>query len=66
LLGGVVKPVERGEVSSNIDSVYPLGRTIDAHRRTAAGESTAKLVVLPRVDEFDAAYDRTREAGSRS
>jgi NADPH:quinone reductase-like Zn-dependent oxidoreductase len=47
LLRGVVEQVERGEVAPNIDAVYPLERTIDAHRRMAANEAIGKLVVLP-------------------
>ena len=39
--------VEPGEVSPNIDAVYDLERTADAHRRMAANEATGKLVVLP-------------------
>lgn len=49
LLRAVVKQVERGELAPNIDSVYPLEQTIDAHRRMAAGAATGKLVVLPRA-----------------
>jgi NADPH:quinone reductase-like Zn-dependent oxidoreductase len=49
LLRAVVKQVERGEVAPNIDSVYPLEQTIDAHRRMADGAATGKLVVLPRA-----------------
>ncbi len=44
----LVEQVERGEVAPNIDAVYPLEQTIDAHRRLAANEATGKLVVLPR------------------
>ena len=40
--------VERGEVAPNIDAVYTLERTVDAHRRMAVNEATGKLVVLPR------------------
>jgi NADPH:quinone reductase-like Zn-dependent oxidoreductase len=47
LLRAVVEQVERGEVAPNIDAVYPLEQTIDAHRRTAASEAIGKLVVLP-------------------
>ena len=47
LLRAVVEQVERGEVVPNIDAVYPLEQTIDAHRRMAANEATGKLVVLP-------------------
>jgi len=47
LLRAVVERVERGEVAPNIDAVYALEQTIDAHRRMAAGEATGKLVVLP-------------------
>jgi NADPH:quinone reductase-like Zn-dependent oxidoreductase len=49
LLRAVVKQVERGELSPNIDAVYPLEQTIDAHRRMAADEAMGKLVVLPRA-----------------
>jgi NADPH:quinone reductase-like Zn-dependent oxidoreductase len=35
-------------VTPNIDAVYALEQTIDAHRRMAANEATGKLVVLPR------------------
>ena len=49
LLRAVVEEVERGEVAPNIDAVYPLEQTIDAHRRMAANEATGKLVVLPRT-----------------
>jgi NADPH:quinone reductase-like Zn-dependent oxidoreductase len=48
LLRKVVKRVERGEVAPNIDTVYALEQTVDAHRRMAANEATGKLVVLPR------------------
>jgi NADPH:quinone reductase-like Zn-dependent oxidoreductase len=48
LLRAVVEQVERGEVTPNIDAVYTLEQTIDAHRRMAANEATGKLVVLPR------------------
>ena len=48
LLRAVVAQVERGEVAPNIDAVYTLEQTIDAHRRMAANEATGKLVVLPR------------------
>ena len=34
-------------MAPNIDAVYPLEHTIDAHRRMAANEATGKLVVLP-------------------
>jgi NADPH:quinone reductase-like Zn-dependent oxidoreductase len=47
LLRAVVARVERGEVVPNIDAVYPLEQTIDAHRRMAANAATGKLVVLP-------------------
>lgn len=47
LLRAVVERVERGEVAPNIDAVYPLEQTIDAHRRMAANEAMGKLVVLP-------------------
>jgi NADPH:quinone reductase-like Zn-dependent oxidoreductase len=47
LLRAVVEQVERGEVAPNIDAVYPLEQTIDAHRRMAANEAIGKLVVLP-------------------
>jgi len=47
LLRAVVEQVERGEVAPNIDAVYPLEHTIDAHRRMTANEATGKLVVLP-------------------
>lgn len=47
LLRAVVKQVERGEVAPNIDTVYSLEQTADAHRRMAADEATGKLVVLP-------------------
>ena len=47
LLRAVVAQVERGEVAPNIDAVYPLEQTIDAHRLMAANEATGKLVVLP-------------------
>jgi NADPH:quinone reductase-like Zn-dependent oxidoreductase len=50
LLRAVVKRVERGEVAPNIDSVYTLEQTIDAHRRMAAGAATGKLVVLPHAE----------------
>ena len=49
LLRAVVEQVERGEVAPNIDAVYALEQTIDAHRRMAANEATGKLVVLPNV-----------------
>jgi NADPH:quinone reductase-like Zn-dependent oxidoreductase len=49
LLRAVVEQVERGEVAPNIDAVYALEQTIDAHRRMAANEATGKLVVLPRA-----------------
>jgi NADPH:quinone reductase-like Zn-dependent oxidoreductase len=48
LLRAVVEKVERGEVSPNIDTVYTLEQTIEAHRRMAADEATGKLVVVPR------------------
>jgi NADPH:quinone reductase-like Zn-dependent oxidoreductase len=48
LLRSVVERVERGEVSPNIDTVYALEQTVDAHRRMAADQATGKLVVLPR------------------
>ena len=48
LLRAVVEQVERGKVAPNIDAVYTLEQTIDAHRRMAANEATGKLVVLPR------------------
>jgi NADPH:quinone reductase-like Zn-dependent oxidoreductase len=48
LLREVVKQVERGEVAPNIDSVYSLEETIEAHRRMEAGAATGKLVVLTR------------------
>ncbi len=48
LLRAIVAQVERGAVAPNIDTVYTLEQTIDAHRRMAAGEATGKLVVLPR------------------
>jgi NADPH:quinone reductase-like Zn-dependent oxidoreductase len=47
LLRAVIEQVERGEVSPNIDRVYPLEQTADAHRRMAANEASGKLVVLP-------------------
>jgi NADPH:quinone reductase-like Zn-dependent oxidoreductase len=47
LLRAVIEKVERGEVSPNIDAVYPLEQTVHAHRRTAADDATGKLVVLP-------------------
>jgi NADPH:quinone reductase-like Zn-dependent oxidoreductase len=47
LLRAVIEQVERGEVSPNIDGVYTLEQTADAHRRMAANEATGKLVVLP-------------------
>jgi NADPH:quinone reductase-like Zn-dependent oxidoreductase len=47
LLRAVIEQVERGEVSPNIDGVYRLDQTADAHRRMAANEATGKLVVLP-------------------
>ncbi len=47
LLRAVVEQVERGEVAPNIDGVYALEQTIEAHRRMAADEATGKLVVLP-------------------
>jgi NADPH:quinone reductase-like Zn-dependent oxidoreductase len=47
LLRGVVERVERGEVAPNIDTIYALEQTADAHRRMAAGEAIGKLVVLP-------------------
>jgi NADPH:quinone reductase-like Zn-dependent oxidoreductase len=47
LLRAVVEQVERGMVAPNIDAVYTLEQTIDAHRRMAANEATGKLVVLP-------------------
>ena len=49
LLRDVVERVERGEVAPNIDTVYALEQTVDAHRRMAADEATGKLVVLPRA-----------------
>jgi len=49
LLRAVVEQVERSEVAPNIDAVYALEQTIDAHRRMAANEATGKLVVLPRA-----------------
>jgi NADPH:quinone reductase-like Zn-dependent oxidoreductase len=49
LLRAVVEQVERGEVAPNIDAVYTLEQTSDAHRRMAANEATGKLVVLPRA-----------------
>ena len=49
LLRAVVEQVERGKVSPNIDAVYSLEGTIDAHRRMAADEAIGKLVVLPRA-----------------
>jgi NADPH:quinone reductase-like Zn-dependent oxidoreductase len=49
LLRAIVEQVERGEVAPNIDTVYALEQTIDAHRRMAADEATGKLVVLPRA-----------------
>ena len=49
LLRAVVEQVERDEVAPNIDAVYALEQTVDAHRRMAANESTGKLVVLPRA-----------------
>ena len=48
LLRAVVEQVERGEVAPNIDAVFTLEQTIDAHRRMAANEATGKLVVLSR------------------
>src|SRR4051795_3450693 len=48
LLRAVVAQVERGEVAPNIDAVYALDQTIDAHRRMAANEATGKLVVRTR------------------
>ena len=48
LLRGVVAQVERGEIAPNLDAVYTLEQTIDAHRRMAANEATGKLVVRPR------------------
>jgi NADPH:quinone reductase-like Zn-dependent oxidoreductase/pimeloyl-ACP methyl ester carboxylesterase len=47
LLRAVIEKVERGEISPNIDAVYTLEQTIDAHRRMAADNATGKLVVLP-------------------
>jgi NADPH:quinone reductase-like Zn-dependent oxidoreductase len=47
LLRAVIEKVERGEVSPNIDAVYPLEQTVHAHRRMAADDATGKLVVLP-------------------
>ena len=47
LLRAVIEKVEIGEVSPNIDAVYTLENTIDAHRRMAADDATGKLVVLP-------------------
>lgn len=49
LLRAVVEQVERGDLVPNIDTVYALEETIDAHRRMAADEATGKLVVLPRA-----------------
>ncbi len=49
LLRAVVEQVERSEVAPNIDAVYALEQTIDAHRRMAANEATGKLGVLPRA-----------------
>ena len=49
LLRAVVAQVERGEVSPNIDTVYPLEQTIEGHRRMAADQATGKLVVLTRA-----------------
>jgi NADPH:quinone reductase-like Zn-dependent oxidoreductase len=47
LLRAVVEQVERGDVAPNIDTVYTLEQTVDAHRRMAANKATGKLVVLP-------------------
>jgi NADPH:quinone reductase-like Zn-dependent oxidoreductase len=47
LLRAVIEQVERGDVSPNVDRVYELEQTADAHRRMAANEATGKLVVLP-------------------
>jgi NADPH:quinone reductase-like Zn-dependent oxidoreductase len=47
LLRAVVEQVERGDVAPNIDTVYALEQTADAHRRMAANQATGKLVVLP-------------------
>lgn len=47
LLRAVIEQVERGEVAPNVDEVYTLEQTVDAHRRMAANEATGKLVVLP-------------------
>jgi NADPH:quinone reductase-like Zn-dependent oxidoreductase len=46
LLRAVVARVERGEIDPNIDTVYTLEQTIDAHRRMAANAATGKLVVV--------------------
>jgi NADPH:quinone reductase-like Zn-dependent oxidoreductase len=47
LLRAVIEQVERRQVSPNIDGVYRLEQTADAHRRMASNEATGKLVVLP-------------------
>ena len=47
LLRAVVEQVERGDVSPNVDGVYDLEQTADAHRRMAANQAIGKLVVLP-------------------
>lgn len=47
LLRAVIERVEHGEVAPNIDAVYTLEQTVEAHRRTAANEAIGKLVVLP-------------------
>ena len=66
LLRAAVKQVERGAVAPNIDSVYPLEQTIDAHRRMAAGAATGKLVVLPRASITRAAAPQARTSPSAS
>lgn len=47
LLREVVERVERGEMAPNVDAVYTLEQTAEAHRRMAANEAVGKLVVLP-------------------
>jgi hypothetical protein len=60
LLRAVVEQVERGEIAPNIDAVYALDQTIDAHRRMAANEASGKLVVLPRTVRCSDRCDRSR------
>ena len=52
MLRAVIEQVERGDVSPNVDGVYELEQTADAHRRMAANEATGKLVVLPHSHQY--------------